>query len=76
MFGIWHESGWIKIEPAHRIYGRVEGGSRILGWFFHSSIRVPFLGILGVNVLVHLWHIWLLYAHYFYCLYAGYEYVL
>ena len=76
MLGMWHESGWLKRESSHRIYDRVEWGSRILGWFLHSLIRVPFLGILGVNVLVHLWHIWLLYAHYFYCLYVGYEYVL
>ena len=76
MLGMWHESGWLKRESTHRIYGQVEWGSHILGWFFHSLIRVRFLGILGVNVLVHLWHIWLLYAHYLYCLYAGYEYVL
>jgi len=76
MFGIWHGSGWLKRGLAHRIYGRLERGSRILGWFLHSSIRVPFLGILGVNALVHFWHIWLLYAHYFYCFYAGYEYFL
>ena len=41
---------------------------------FINKSSFPF--ILGVNVLVHLWHIWLLYTHYFYCLYASYEYVL
>jgi hypothetical protein len=36
MLGISHESGWLKRESTHRIYGRVEQGSHILGRFLHS----------------------------------------
>ena len=76
MLGIWHGGDWLKRYLAHPIYGLVERGSPILGWLLHSLIRVTFLGVLCVNLLVHMWHIWLLYSHYFYCLYVGYEYVL
>ena len=61
---------------AHPIYGRVERGSPILGCLLNSSIRIPFRGILCVNVFVLMWHLWFLYPHYLCCLYFGYEYVL
>jgi len=33
MLGIWHESDWLKRDLAQPIYGRVEHGSPIFGWF-------------------------------------------
>ena len=76
MLGIWHEGDWLKRDLAQLIYGWVEHDSPILGWILNSSTRVPSHGILLANVLVHMWYLWMLYPHYFFCLYASYEYVL
>jgi len=33
MLGIWHGGDWLKRDLAQPIYGRVERGSPISGWF-------------------------------------------
>ena len=66
----------MKRDLAQPIYGRVKRGGPILGWLLHSLIRGSFLGILSVNGMEYMWHLWLLYPHYLYCLYVGYGYVL
>ena len=42
MLGIWHRGEWLKIYLAQPIYGRVESGSPIPGWFLHSLMRSSF----------------------------------
>jgi len=33
MLGIWHGGDWLKRDLAQPIYGQVEHGSSIIGWF-------------------------------------------
>ena len=42
MLGIWHGVDWMKRDLAQPIYGGVERGSPILGWFLHSLVRSSF----------------------------------
>jgi len=76
MLGIWHRGEWMKRELAQPFHSRVECGSPIQGWIFHSLIRGYFLGFLCINVLVYMWILWLMYLLYFCCYYVGYKHVL
>jgi len=58
MLGIWHGGEWLKRDLAHPFYIRVERGSPIMGWIFHSLIRGSLLDIY-INVLVYMWILWL-----------------
>ena len=71
MLGIWHKGDWLKIDLAQPIYGQVEHGSPIPSWFLYLLIRILSLGILSVNVIVHMWHLWLFYPRYLCYLYIG-----
>jgi len=66
--------GWHK-DLVQLIYGQVVRGSPKPSWILHSLIRVYFLHIIWANLLVHMWHLWLMYPYYFCCLYFGYKYV-
>jgi len=39
MLGIWHDSYWLERDLVQSIYGRVEHGNPILGWFLHSLMK-------------------------------------
>jgi len=76
MLGIWHKGDWLKRDLAQKIYGRVERGSPIPGWFLHSLMRNSSLWFSCVNVLVYMWILWLIDLWYICCYYVGYAYVL
>jgi len=45
MLGIWHRGDWLKRDLAQPIYGRVEHGSPIFGWFiaFINETFIPLI---------------------------------
>ena len=67
---------WLKRDFAQPIYGRVECGSLINGWFLHLLMRNSLHLFSCVNILVYLWIIWLMYLWYLYYYSVGYVYVL
>jgi len=76
MLGIWHGDDWLKRDLAQRIYGQVEYGSPISGWFIFF-IKEEFIPLVScVNVLIYMWILCLIYLWYFCCYYVGYMYVL
>ena len=55
MLGIWHGGDWLKRDLAQQIYGQVECGSPIFGWFI-AFINEKFIPLIScLNVLMYMW---------------------